>query len=79
MCISWEESLAVPCLPEMVFGHSGLELKHLESGLVLRFNVRDALREWKHDEPALKVAYSQQWTSQRYLFNGVSCRFQEKS
>jgi type 2A phosphatase activator TIP41 len=61
----WEHSLTVPCLPEMVFGHSALELKHEPSGLTLRFLVRDALREWKHDQPSLKVAYSNQWTSQR--------------
>lgn len=55
----------MPCLPEMVFGHSALELTHEQSGVVLKFLVRDALREWKHDHSSLKVAYSHQWTSQR--------------
>jgi hypothetical protein len=52
----------------MVFGHSALEVKHEQSGLALRFEVREALREWKHDHASLKVAYSHQWTSQRYAF-----------
>jgi len=55
----------VPCLPEMVFGHSSLELKHEATGLVVRFLVRDALREWNHDQSSIKVAYSHQWASQR--------------
>lgn len=45
-----------PALPEILFGHSSLELRHEASGVVLSFTALDALRQWMLDDlPPLQV------------------------
>ncbi|KAF8059428.1 TIP41L [Scenedesmus sp. PABB004] len=53
-------------LPEMVFGNSGLALRHDGSGLSLRFDAGDALRAWRADDlPPLKVSMAREWQAAR--------------
>ena len=55
-----ETNVNAPTTPEMLFD-SALELRH-ESGVVLRFEAEDALREWvKLGLPAIEVAAAKTW------------------
>ncbi|XP_071930927.1 TIP41-like protein isoform X1 [Coffea arabica] len=58
----WEEKLGTCHLPEMIFGHSSLVLKHLESGLRIHFNAFDALLGWKQEAlPPVEVPAAAKW------------------
>ena len=53
-------------MPEMVFGNSGLILKHLESGATIHFNAFDALVGWKHEAlPPVEVPAAAKWKFRR--------------
>ena len=66
----WEEKLGTCHLPEMIFGHSSLVLKHLESGLRIHFNAFDALLGWKQEAlPPVEVPAAAKWKFRRYLLN----------
>jgi len=55
-----ETNVDAPTTPEMLFD-SALELRH-ESGVALRFEAEDALREWvKLGLPAIEVAAAKTW------------------
>jgi hypothetical protein len=61
------ESLRIP-VPEMIFGDNMVSIEHLESGWRIEFNAYDALdRVDKTDKNMLKVAYSQEWSSSRFV------------
>jgi hypothetical protein len=54
-----EDELPLPLdfpMPEMVFGNSILEFKHLKSGFVFHFSTLDALHHCRLDHPYLDVA-----------------------
>uniref|UniRef100_A0A7N0ZRB5 TIP41-like protein n=1 Tax=Kalanchoe fedtschenkoi TaxID=63787 RepID=A0A7N0ZRB5_KALFE len=58
----WELKLKTSHLPEMVFGESGLTLKHLESGVKIYFNAMDALVGWKQEAlPPVEVPAAAKW------------------
>jgi hypothetical protein len=52
-------------LPEMVFGHSVLELRN-RHGFHLAITAADALRRVDSRHDVLKVAYASQWAASRY-------------
>jgi len=58
-------SLSAPALPEMVFGGSRVEFKHLPSGFTLHFTAQDALACWDPSSPSVKVAASSAWAKTR--------------
>ena len=61
------KSLGIP-VPEMIFGNNLVAIEHLESGWRLEFNAYDALDKVdKTDKNMLKVAYSKEWSSSRYV------------
>lgn len=53
-------SLDTPSLPEMVFGGSTVELRHVHTGVVLRFCASDALCD-VHDVDVPKVRAAERW------------------
>lgn len=58
----WEEKLGTSHLPEMVFGESSLNLLHMESGFMIRFNAFDALKGWKQESlPPVEVPAAAKW------------------
>jgi type 2A phosphatase activator TIP41 len=64
---SMSKALGIP-VPEMIFGDNMVAIEHLASGWRLEFNAYDALdRVDKTDKNMLKVAYSNEWSSSRYL------------
>jgi type 2A phosphatase activator TIP41 len=65
--VAMSESLRIP-VPEMIFGDNMVSIEHLESGWRIEFNAYDALdRVDKTDKNMLKVAYSQEWSSSRFV------------
>ncbi len=61
------KKLGIP-VPEMIFGDNMVSIEHLASGWRLEFNAFDALDQVdKTDKNMLKVAYSREWTSSRYI------------
>lgn len=63
----WEQKLNTSHLPEMVFGESGLTLKHLHTGVMLHFNAMDALAGWKQEAlPPVEVPAAAKWKFRRY-------------
>lgn len=65
----WEKKLVTFHRPEMVFGASGLVLKHVKSGTHIHFNAFDALVGWKKDAlPPVEVPAAAQWKFRRYLY-----------
>jgi type 2A phosphatase activator TIP41 len=61
------ERLRIP-VPEMIFGDNMVAIEHLATGWRLEFNAYDALdRVDKTDKNMLKVAYSQEWSSSRFV------------
>ncbi|KAB2635950.1 TIP41-like protein [Pyrus ussuriensis x Pyrus communis] len=60
--IEWEQKLHTCHMPEMVFGDSGLFLKHVKSGATIHFNSFDALVGWKKEAlPPVEVPAAAQW------------------
>ncbi|KAG6408961.1 hypothetical protein SASPL_131989 [Salvia splendens] len=60
--LRWEEKLLTTHLPEMIFGESGLILKHVNSGIKLHFNAFDALCGWKLEAlPPVEVPAAALW------------------
>ncbi|KAK2658373.1 hypothetical protein Ddye_004906 [Dipteronia dyeriana] len=58
----WEEKLDTTHLPGMVFGESGLVLKHDKTSTKIRFNTFDALGSWKKEAlPSIEVLAAAQW------------------
>nr|AHB86965.1 TIP41-like family protein [Sedum alfredii] len=58
----WDQKLKTSHLPEMVFGESGLSLKHLHTGVVIHFNAMDALAGWKQEAlPPVEVPAAAKW------------------
>jgi len=61
------KKLGIP-VPEMIFGDNMVSIEHLGSDWRLEFNAYDALdRVDKTDKNMLKVAYSKEWSSSRYI------------
>jgi type 2A phosphatase activator TIP41 len=61
------KSLSIP-VPEMIFGDNMVSIEHVASGWRLEFNAYEALdRVDKTDKKMLKVAYSKEWSSSRYV------------
>jgi type 2A phosphatase activator TIP41 len=62
------KKLDIP-VPEMIFGDNMVSIEHVATGWQLEFNAFDALdRVDKTDKNMLKVAYSKEWSSSRYIF-----------
>lgn len=56
-------------VPEMIFGDNMVSIEHVATGWRLEFNAYDALDKVdKTDKNMLKVAYSKEWSSSRYVF-----------
>ena len=61
------KELDIP-VPEMIFGDNMISVEHLASGWRIEFNAFDALDLVdKTDKNMLKVAYSKEWSSSRYI------------
>ncbi|KAK0583160.1 hypothetical protein LWI29_034092 [Acer saccharum] len=68
----WEEKLDTTHLPEMVFGESGLVLKHVKTGTKIHFNAFDALGGWKKEGlPPVEVPAAAQWKFRSKPFQQV--------
>ncbi|KAK2664949.1 hypothetical protein Ddye_003523 [Dipteronia dyeriana] len=68
----WEEKLDTTHLPEMVFGESGLVLKHVKTGTKIHFNAFDALVGWKKEGlPPVEVPAAAQWKFRSKPFQQV--------
>jgi type 2A phosphatase activator TIP41 len=61
------KKLGIP-VPEMIFGDNMVSIEHVASGWRLEFNAFEALdRVDKTDKNMLKVAYSKEWSSSRFV------------
>ena len=61
------QKLGIP-VPEMIFGDNLVSIEHVASGWRLEFNAFEALdRVDKTGKNMLKVAYSKEWSSSRYM------------
>jgi type 2A phosphatase activator TIP41 len=61
------KKLGIP-VPEMIFGDNMVSVEHVASGWRLEFNAVEALdRVDKTDKNMLKVAYSKEWSSSRFV------------
>jgi type 2A phosphatase activator TIP41 len=61
------KKLGIP-VPEMIFGDNMVSVEHVASGWRLEFNAIEALdRVDKTDKNMLKVAYSKEWSSSRFV------------
>ncbi|KAF5727276.1 TIP41-like protein [Tripterygium wilfordii] len=68
----WEQKLGTSHLPEMVFGDSCLELKHMNSSIKIHFNAFDALAGWKQEAlPPVEVPAAAQWKFRSKPFQQV--------
>ncbi|KAI9180687.1 hypothetical protein LWI28_007243 [Acer negundo] len=68
----WEEKLDTTHLPEMVFGESGLVIKHVKTGTKIHFNAFDALGGWKKEGlPPVEVPAAAQWKFRSKPFQQV--------
>lgn len=68
-CDALQASLGIP-LPEMLFGHNLLQIKHRQSGWTYAFRVDDALRSVKSGpledgDGGVKVGYADAWLKSR--------------
>lgn len=61
------KKLGIP-VPEMIFGDNMVSVEHVASGWRLEFNAFEALdRVDKTGKNMLKVAYSKEWSSSRFV------------
>src|SRR5271163_3643650 len=61
------KKLGIP-VPEMIFGDNMVSVEHVASGWRLEFNAIEGLdRVDKTDKNMLKVAYSKEWSSSRFV------------
>ena len=61
--------LGIP-VPEMIFGDNMVSIEHVSTGWRLEFNAFDALDKVdKTGKNMLKVAYSKEWSSSRFVPN----------
>lgn len=68
----WEEKLQTSHLPEMVFGNSCLNIKHIETGIKIHFNAFDALTGWKSEAlPPVEVPAAAKWKFRSKPFEQV--------
>ena len=67
LCGSFEASLRLPSLPEMIFDKNVLRIEH-EGGFGLEFNTKDALARVDPDHDTVKVANAQEWAEARCGF-----------
>uniref|UniRef100_A0A8C5PVN3 TIP41-like protein n=1 Tax=Leptobrachium leishanense TaxID=445787 RepID=A0A8C5PVN3_9ANUR len=58
------EDMAMPCLPEMMFGDNVLRIQH-SSGFGIEFNAKDALKRVNKYQGAVKVACAEEWQESR--------------
>lgn len=58
--------LDIPAMPEMCFGETILEVKHV-TGFGLSFNAIDALKLVDTKNDKMKVAYASEWQDQRQI------------
>lgn len=61
---SFEQTLELPHLPEMVFNENILTMKH-KNGSKIEFNALEALKCVKNCQSQLKVACSEEWKESR--------------
>ena len=64
VCDSFEASLRLPSLPEMIFDKNMLRIEH-EGGFGLEFNAKDALARVDPDHDTIKVANAREWAEAR--------------
>jgi type 2A phosphatase activator TIP41 len=68
------KKLGIP-VPEMIFGDNMVSIEHVASGWRLEFNAFEALdRVDKTDKNMLKVAYSREWSSSRFVMDNQTIR-----
>jgi type 2A phosphatase activator TIP41 len=61
------KKLGIP-VPEMIFGDNMVSIEHVATGWRLEFNAFEALDQVdKTDKNMLKVAYSKEWSSSRFV------------
>lgn len=60
----WTEKLKFP-IPEMIFGHSSVELKNTKTHWCIRFNPFHALSQVKLGDSGLRVSYSEKWINSK--------------
>jgi type 2A phosphatase activator TIP41 len=68
-CDALQASMGIP-LPEMLFGHNLLQIKHRQTGWTYGFRVEDALRGVKSGpledgDGGVKVGYADAWLKSR--------------
>lgn len=61
---SIEKELAIPQLPEMLFGNNLLKVEHM-AGFGIEFNAVDALKRVDTKQESLQVAAAESWQKAR--------------
>ena len=65
LCCSWSFDLNSMTLPEMVFGHSYIEIANESCGVLLRFDAKGALQQ-VGESSDIKVTMADEWAKRTF-------------